>query len=78
MSNSPIIICRSSQEIYDDELCELHSALTNLRNRLCDGRLLFQGESQRRLSYWLARVNRAILGEVEINPYEVWFAISRI
>lgn len=75
MSNT-VVVCRSSQEIYDDELCELHSALTRDLNELCCGVLLHRGDRRKQLEYLLQRVNLAILGEIEIQTFDFWYRLA--
>lgn len=57
------IECRSSQQILEDDLVDVHTALVKNLNLLCNGRLLYVGEQAKRMRALKERVERAIVGD---------------
>lgn len=61
------VVCRSQQQIMDDELLAAHSELEVSLKTYASGRPLFVGERRRRMEALKVKLEAAILGETNID-----------
>jgi hypothetical protein len=54
-------VCRSNQQVNEDELVEAHTRLTHALNERCNGVLLYRGRGGKACAQMLAQVEAAIL-----------------
>ena len=61
-----VINCRSSAQIYDDQMLRVHTELTKVLNAMCCGKCLYTGEIREGMKRLLSECEAYILGE---GPY---------
>ena len=75
-----VIVCRSSEQIYEDNLCELHTRLTRWTKELANERCFSSSEVARkrdklaRMRALVADVEASIIEDRQLDLYEVEMA----
>lgn len=74
------IVCRSPEQIRDDELMHEHSDIERLLDAMSCGVCLYRGEQRAQLKRLKAQIEAEILGEGQAPKYLAWavYAVIRV